>query len=252
MLYFFSGTGNTFRVANQLSHMLGDELSSVLSPSPCNDETLGIFFPVYAWGLPLVVEDFIAKTLPSLVDGKHIEYVYCVMTHGDDMGYADAVLRKCLKAVGLPLNASFSLSMPNTYVCLPGFDVDSEEMAKKKIEETESRLQSIRDSIKSREAVVKVTRGALPFTKTYVLRPLFNSTLVTDRYFRTVNSRCTLCGKCVKECPLKNIHVADKKVEWGGNCTGCLRCYHSCPNNAVQFGKFTDGKGQKSVEAIKY
>ena len=31
---------------------------------------------------------------------------------------------------------------------------------------------------------------------------------------------------------------------WGNRCAMCLRCYHSCPRNAVAYGKATAGKGR--------
>lgn len=38
------------------------------------------------------------------------------------------------------MNAAYSLQMPNTYVSLPGFDVDSTELTNKKLKETEAQL----------------------------------------------------------------------------------------------------------------
>lgn len=245
MIYYFSGTGNSSYIAEQASTILSDSFSSIITPSAFSGDSLGLIFPVYAWGLPSVLEDFISCKLQKLLGGKMPQYVYAIMTHGDDMGYADTILRNELSKAGLPLHAAFSLAMPNTYVCLPGFDIDKEELAKAKVQASTNSLRSVCTSIKNREGACDVTRGAIPFTKTYVLRPLFNRFLVTDRYFRSTTPQCTMCGKCAKQCPLNNIELSAGQVRWNGNCTGCLRCYHLCPNNAIQFGKFTKGKGQK-------
>lgn len=245
MIYYFSGTGNSERIAQLASRLLNDELSSIIRPKSCNNGSLGIIFPVYAWGIPMVLEDFIAGKLKDLVANYKLDYVYAIMTHGDDMGYADKILKKKLAEIGIDLDASFSLSMPNTYVCLPGFDVDNDELANSKVKTSTERMAAICERITDRVKVTEVTRGALPFTKSYLIRPLFNRFLVTDRYFRTTNTQCTLCGNCVKQCPLSNILIESDRVVWQGDCTGCLRCYHRCPNNAIQFGKFTAGKGQK-------
>ncbi len=249
MIYFFSGTGNSRYVAEIAAGKLNDLCCDIVSPQPFCGETLGLVFPVYAWGLPFVVEEFIENQLENLLSSKKVTYVFCIMTHGDDMGYADNILRKKLATVNLPLSAVFSVFMPNTYVCLPGFDVDKDEVADGKVSKTVEKLKSICQQIENKEERVDVNRGALPYTKTYILRPLFNKFLVTDKYFHTSDS-CTLCGACASQCPLKNIEVSDK-VRWKGNCTGCLRCYHKCPNSAIKFGKFTEGKGQKkSLKSI--
>lgn len=211
---------------------------------------VGLVFPVYAWGLPKVVEAFIKDCLPAVA--KKDAYVYAVMTCGDDMGYADKVLNKRLMAaVSHPLNAAFSVCMPNTYVCLPGMDVDSDELAAKKVQATRNRIPDIVATIKARKEAVEVKRGAMPWLKTYVIRPLFNKTLVTDKYLHH-NDLCTGCGTCAKHCPMKNITMqpmGDKDAArpvWNHNCVGCLACYHVCPKHALHFGSMTKKKGQKA------
>lgn len=241
MIYYFSGTGNSRRVADKLSKLLGQEMASMPDGSITPCDTLGFVFPVYAWGLPEVVETFIRRL--SVMKPK---YVWAVMTCGDDMGYADSILRKELQKVDINLDAVFSVQMPNTYVCLPGFDIDSDDVAERKVRETDEKIPSIVVTINDRKQIVDVVRGPMPFVKTYILRPLFNSTLVTDRFFR-VTDECTHCGLCSRQCPLYNISMEEGEVKWHGNCTGCLRCYHQCPKRAIQFGQMTKNKGQKKA-----
>ena len=31
---------------------------------------------------------------------------------------------------------------------------------------------------------------------------------------------------------------------WGPNCALCMRCYHLCPNHAINYGRETENKGQ--------
>lgn len=241
MIYYFSGTGNSKHVAEKLSVLLGEELRSMGEACVDACDVLGLVFPVYAWGLPSVVEEFVRN-----IKGIKPAYVWAVMTCGDDMGYTDKILSSELKRVGLKLDSVYSVSMPNTYVCLPGFDVDADDVATKKVASTDERIPIIVVNINERKSVVDVVRGPMPFLKSYILRPLFNNTLVTDRFFHT-NSNCNSCGLCARNCPLYNITMDSGKVVWKGNCTGCLRCYHQCPNKAIQFGCFTKNKGQKKA-----
>ena len=56
---------------------------------------------------------------------------------------------------------------------------------------------------------------------------------------------CTGCGGCARSCPLGNIAMQPGGTpHWGNRCAMCLRCYHSCPRNAVAYGKATAGKGR--------
>ena len=230
MVYCFSGTGN--------SQWVADKLQGLLADSP---DVYGLVFPVYGWGIPKVVSDYISKHIDAIQKSK---YVYAVMTCGDDVGYADKVLRK---ALGGRLDAVFSVQMPNTYVCLPGFDVDDDDVAQAKVENTLKRLPSIAELIRQRGKRTDVVRGACAWLKTYVLRPVFNRFLVTDKYFHVIQKQCTRCKRCVRGCPLGNMAMDEKgNIVWKHeNCTGCLRCYHRCPTKAVQFGRFTKNKGQK-------
>ena len=127
MIYYFSGTGNSLYVARHLADELGERLCPMTlglpSPENLKGAAVGLVFPVYAWGIPNVVARFV-HNISTLREDLEGAFLYVVMTCGDDMGYADKVLEK---ALGRKLDAAFSVLMPDVYVCLPGFDVDSKE-----------------------------------------------------------------------------------------------------------------------------
>lgn len=252
MILYFSGSGNSRLVASRIADLLHERLANIEdTPAPilADDEPLGIVFPVYAWGLPRIVDRY----LRSLTTGER--FLWAVMTCGDDMGYAD----RCLaKALGRSPDAVFSVAMPNTYVCLPGFKVDSDEVARRKVSSTIGRLPAIAQLIGElhdaslhpaalagrRKVCRQLHRGLFPLTKTYVLRPFFNRFLVTDRHFHTTAS-CTSCGLCARQCPMADIKVDNDAPQWGHkDCTGCLRCFHKCPHRAIEWGRYTKGKSQ--------
>lgn len=252
MIYYFSGTGNSRYVANQLAEALGHKVVDMAQPHEnvllSEGEDVGFIFPVYAWGLPQVVEQFIGTLSPP----QHKHFVFAVFTCGDDMAYTDVLLKKLLLKRKWHLGAAYSIQMRNTYICLPGFDVDSKEVEENKEFHTEKRLKHIKLSLAQHCSVgdEELTRGAMPWFKSYVLRPLFNKFLISDKRFRVVSAKCVRCGKCVKCCPLQNISFNREQVpQWNGHCTHCLRCYHICPHHAINYGKFTQTKGQVKINA---
>lgn len=258
MICYFSGTGNSLRVAKTLADALADRLVNMaelpLSPEMLlGEKQIGFVFPVYAWGLPSVVERYVQKMARFI--GKTKPYVYAVLTCGDDVGYTDSLLSKLLAERGLALQAAFSVQMRNTYVCLPGFDIDDADTAKRKEAALPSRLAHIAKMICSRGAFSprELHRGSIPRLKTYVFRPFFRRFLINESRFRVVKSDCTGCGQCVKACPLHNITMEKgKNLRWNGACTHCLACYHACTHHAVAYGRWTKGKGQVAVENMAF
>ena len=234
-MYYFSGTGNSLYVCRHLAGLLGESVCPMTSPVPSDDASVGLVFPVYAWGIPNVVERFVREHDFS---GR---FLYAVMTCGDDMGYTDRVLESALRR---RLDAAFSVLMPDVYVCLPGFDVDSEEERSEKLRQEEVRVREIAQCVRERKNVRLLRRGAFAWTKTYIVRPLFNRFLLTDKYFHVDASMCISCQRCSRSCPVSNIRMADGTPRWQSHCTGCLACYHVCPHHAINFGSMTQRKGQ--------
>ncbi|MBO5699410.1 MAG: EFR1 family ferrodoxin [Bacteroidaceae bacterium] len=244
MIYYFSGTGNSKHIATHLAGLTHDVAQSITDPAlqPTTDATIGLVFPVHAWSAPVIFERFVEHTLAHLV--KHASpYVYMVCTCGDDIGMTFEILRKRLKTKGLQLVAGFSLIMPDSYIGLPGFDVNEAHIEKRKVDASVKLLPAIAEHINNQRHTLQLKRGPFPLTKSYVLRPIFYKWFVGPKLFKTTDA-CIACGKCAKACPTKNIALNNKRPEWHNNCTNCLACYHVCPKHCIVFGKYSANKGQ--------
>lgn len=254
MIIVFSGTGNSLAAARELHKHLGGEIirlegEMLIAPEHtlldvAAGEDVVWVMPVYSWGVPQAVEAFMRLVK---FKGAHQADHYLVMTCGDDIGYADNCWRRIVGRRGWTPRGSFSVAMPNTYVLMKGFDVDSPEVEADKLEDMPGRVADIADAIKRGFSGDDVIRGDMAWLKTSVVRRYFNLFCTSPRPFGCLARRCNGCGLCSKECPLGNITMADGHPQWGVRCAMCLRCYHICPSHAVSYGNATEGKGQKRV-----
>lgn len=253
MIFFFSGLGNSRHIAEKIAEE-GERLFFIPEVAKNNlydyklleGERLGFVFPVYCWQEPKLVADFVKRLRLDAKPG----YTFMVCTCGDDCGYTERTFRRTLGKIGLELDAAMAVQMPNTYVNLPGMDVDPIELSDKKLADAEGRIAEVRTILQKRERVSQMIITGMPWLKTYVVKPLFYATLVNDKRFR-VNGGCVGCGICAENCPLENIKMEGGRPEWQGNCTTCMSCYHRCPQRAIQFGKATEKKGQYYYNEMK-
>lgn len=284
MIICFSGTGNSLLVARQLqSHLGGDilmlegrrliEPDSELIRVPEGEPVVWVM-PVYSWGIPPVVVPFLRRSKLKITP-EHSTPHFLVLTCGDDTGYADHQWAKIIGRRGWNPRGSFSVIMPNTYVLMKGFDVDTPEVADAKLKAMPDRVAHIAAKISKGYGEGEMTRGSWAWLKTYIIYPWFAAFCMPPRPFHAT-AACTSCSLCARSCPLSNItmspfppsissrssqnqegsSVAELQLGvpgnpstpvWGSRCALCLRCYHICPSRAVAYGSATASKSRKPV-----
>lgn len=252
MIYYFSGTRNSRYAALRIGSLTGEEVRFIPAVNPYEekidadrDKSIGFVFPVYAWGVPPIVLDFISKLPEEMIGGiaEGNVPVWCVAICGDETGMAVDMLRKNLYKRGVKLSGAWSLIMPNVYVLLPGFGTDSDDVAEKKLADSVIRIEEIADKIGSGVWTEDVHKGGFPRLKTSLVYPLFKRWGVDTSKWHYTDS-CIGCGKCAKACPVGNIAMKSGHPEWGSDCTSCCACYHVCPTRSAQYGKITKSMGQ--------
>lgn len=248
MIFYFSGTGNSLYAAKMIALHTGEKLISIAeaenraeeSHEYClrDDEIAGFVYPVYAWGPPTIVLEFIEKLHLNNYRGN---YVFSIVTCGGSIGNTMKVMQNRLRKKDILLNSGFSIPMPNNYIMMG--DVDSKEVEHKKLTASDETLKYINHAIDQRvNGEFKVQKGPLPWLLTGIINPLFNKNAIDTTKFQA-DHRCTGCGTCEKICNLNNIKV-DEKPQWGQRCSQCLACVHYCPMKAIQYGKETEKKGR--------
>lgn len=233
-IYWFSGTGNSYHVAQTLARAeqsaVCEAITHTSSPTLHDGDVLILVFPVYAFGPPRCVTRFIA-TLPPVKP----TYVCCVATYASAAGAAGPLIRRALRKQGMHLDASFGVAMPTNYPPFGG--AQPPEKAQRVNDKADNVINEICTKIGAR------TRGRYLRSSIFlralgsVAVPMFQAGFAReDRKFR-VDDNCTHCGTCAAVCPVNNIEMRGGYPEWQHRCEQCFACFHWCPASAIQRGK---------------
>jgi len=253
VIYYFTGTGNSLDAASRIAKAIGDcelvEIAAAIAEmkrsgmseiaAEPNVERIGIAYPVYYYGLPAIVHEFL-----SLLRMGGNPYVYCVATRGGASGYGSfAQASGYLRRIGKKLDAGFSVLMPDNYPVL--YNPADAETAKKTLEAASNEIEAIAATVAEKRPFREGWQN--PLAATLVSRPVnawfVSGVRASDRKF-VVSGSCVSCGKCVRACGVGNISLEGGKPVWHGRCEQCFGCYHACPAHAIEFGKSTIGKRQ--------
>lgn len=243
MIFYFTGTGNSLYAARKIGDASGEHLIDItaamkekaFSYSLTADEKIGFVFPVYFYGVPSIVADFIAELkISQNHEGGLKPYVYGVATCGGSMGGTPKMLEELLKKQGLPLSAVFQIQMASNYIMMyqptsPQSLKRIQESADKKLAETIEAILRKKQEDPGKRKKNMVTRIAYPLYVHGRKTRLFHA-----------DEKCNGCGKCEKVCPVNAIKVVERKPIWTQKqCIHCTACINRCPQEAIQYGNKT-------------
>ncbi|MCX5782163.1 MAG: EFR1 family ferrodoxin [Elusimicrobia bacterium] len=236
-IYYFSGTGNSLKIAQDLASELGNtELisiaKSVNSKLNLDFDIIGIVFPVYMWGLPLIVRDF----LKNVKNSK--SYFFAVATYGGLPGSTLDQAVEILKSNGVKLSAGFAVRMPGNYTPMYGaFPLSKQNRFFKKAAE---KVKIIAEYVKLKKE--NKAEKSLPFINWLLSKKFYNFASPhipeMDKNF-WADEKCTGCGICYRICPAANIKLVNGRPVWLHKCQQCMGCLQWCPVEAIQYKKNT-------------
>jgi len=249
MIFYFSGTGNSKWIAQEIARQTNDEavdiavLRKIGAPhyEPEEGETIGFVFPIHAWRVPEIMSDF--ATGMTYDDSN---FVFAVATCGSDAGNGLALF-----AEKIPVKCSYTIAMPNNYI--KSYPVDSPARVEACVKKAKEKLPEICKAILAKESAKDIHKGKMPGLKTGLIGAAFTHFALKSDGF-SVDDTCNSCGKCVAVCPIETISMRNGRPVWGKSCTQCTACIHNCPVAAIQDGKKTRENGRYTFEkdAAKY
>ena len=233
MIFFFTATGNSKFITERIAAQTGDQIKDIAecirtgnySYNLAEGETVGIIVPVYYYGLPMIVGDFLRK-----LNVSHKSYSYAVLNCGGTTADSGAQIRRLF-----PIDAEFGIVTVDNYV--PMYKTASDEEKQARLDKAERAIEEIARRVIDRSpGDFNECKGAFPRLITRAVYPLYQYGRKTAKF--TVNDSCTGCGLCERICPRQTIKPENGSPVWTvPQCEICLGCLHRCPAAAINYGK---------------
>ncbi len=239
ILYTFSGTGNTTKVAQMIKtnfETKGIECRLVeigkleTLPQPPEGALVGIGFPIHAFNSPTPL----MRAMRSLSESLDSQKCFIFKVSGEPLKLNNAAakgLKRLLKRKNYETMGDYHFLMPYN-IWFRYSDALANHMYRYALGQ-------------SRLIVEELTNGANYTPKRAPLRAHAVATVLkiqkpaaklNGRLYKVDREKCTLCGVCERGCPVANIEIKDGKVNFHKHCAMCMYCAMYCPEDAISIG----------------
>lgn len=251
-IYYFSATGNSLHVARQIQSSMDNvnlaSMATGVNPT-IPTERVGFVFPVFAWGLPRIVAEFIQR-----LDLSQATYVFAVATCVAIPGGTLYELDRILVGKGRCLDAGFVVkSGRSSLMRLNVFDLVmiALDRKRKKMLEIDMRIPEIQENVsQGKRHTLESSSWIANMLGTMIHKMAVHAFQTMDAQF-TVSSDCKACGRCVRICPRGNISLENGRPCFSQNCELCHACIQWCPNFAIRHPNFDKNPTQYRNPAIQ-
>lgn len=254
MILYFSATGNTRFVAEELAKRLDDTALDLREKirrkdyaALSSEKPFVVCSPTYVCEPPRFLTAFLRKT--PLIGCKN---VYFVFTSGGYSGISAFLAKGIMRRKGLRYMGCADFKMPRNYLVSTAYPPNDIPEIEKRIRDAIEQLPAVAAEIgagrklKSRHIWLFELLITLPFT------PVWSRLRQPVSGFH-VSGKCISCGKCERGCPLNVITLQDGKPVWNGkSCAHCMACIQNCPTQAIEFGDVTPGRPRYRFDLYRY
>ena len=246
-IYFFTGTGNSLKVAKDIANALGDcEIVAIYKGTdmkiPIGYRRIGFVFPVYYFGLPDMVANFIRQ---AELTKENAEYYFAVATPGGFSGKPIVQMARLLSEKDIHLDYGAKIRMNANYIVSYGsiglYYVTAMKSYNKHIGKI---IHDIKNT-----TTAEIEKYSKYYEKIY-LDTICNVHNIDDGYH--ASDACTSCGICTKVCPANNITLQDGRPVFRHRCECCMACIQHCPNKALNYQEKTQKRKRYTHPDITY
>lgn len=249
VIYYFSGTGNSGKVAGWLGQVAAENnleskivnIAQIdrLSIEPPEPGALVVFVsPVHGFNFPPIMLNFIlrfpkGKNKVVLMNTRAGMLIGKFITPGLT-GIAFYLSALILFIKGFSIKAILPVDMPSNWISLhPGLN---DRTVKYLHEKNQERVEVFARKILPGKSHFK----ALLEVYDILLAPIALGYFLVGRFFFAkayyASRDCNNCDLCIKACPVKAIIKVDNRPFWTFNCESCMKCMSNCPKKAIETG----------------
>jgi ferredoxin/flavodoxin len=248
LIYYFTGTGNSLAIAQKIAAALDDcrliPIARAINESQAEvGNRIGFVFPTYAYGLPMIVKEFLKKT-----SFNQNAYFFAVASNFGIPGTILYQADKLLKKHKCRLDAGFAVLDERSSL------IDDPQDMIQRLMISVNRGQKPRPSTERLDEIIRTVKAKShhDLERSNRLTNFFGTLLYSMAIgtFKSmaknfwVMESCISCGTCAMVCPKKNIVLIEGKPVWENNCELCHACIQWCSQSAIQFKNLTESKSR--------
>ena len=247
-IFYFSGTGNALSVSRWLAAVATEmnieseivDLSRIpkqVQITVENDSLIGFCSPTHGFNFPAVTLKFLWRFprgnnrvfIMNTRAGMKLWKIHLVGLSGVAQLFSAAVLKsKGYKIVGMR-----PVDLPSNWISIhPG-------LRNRVI--TSMFIRCERNTKKFARKIIsggREYRALWDIIQDIAIAPVAIGYYIVGRFVLAksfiASSACTMCGLCIKSCPVSAIKTIDNRPYWTFKCESCMKCMNSCPERAIQ------------------
>ena len=234
LIIYFTGTYNTKYLVEKIKERFQkEELGEITTfsidgsskPISLNSYDLIIFsYPIYAFNTPIIFDRFVKK-----LHFHEKQKVIIAKQSGEPLKLNNSSSYSLIRKI----NREKAILLGEYHFLMPyNIHFRYEDNFIKELFNYNNKLLDILIYEYKNKIIRKVKYNLFYAFNSFIFKIQRLGGPVNSYFYKVDYSKCIMCKKCIKECPVNNITIDLKtnKIKFNNHCLMCMRCSFFCPN----------------------